>query len=217
MVDFKLARYAAGARIKALRGDRSTAAHRLDEGVRIAATLHLPRLRAAIENERVRLGLPLTAGLEPPSPVEYATRRRPVDGIDTVTAQLEEDTAIRLLVAQDSPESTRLACTWAQESVTMLDGSQRRRALLQAKRLLIICLAAAGGTTEAKELLAAVTAQCADLDMIRYLLDSPAHLRTLATDLHDDLFAGRYLPEWAPVPMPVLTDMMTDTAPVDTI
>ncbi|MGW4332034.1 protein kinase domain-containing protein [Rhodococcus koreensis] len=217
LVDYKLARYAAGARIKVLRGDRSTAAHRLDEGARIAVDLGLPRLRARMENERVRMGLPATAGLEPPVPVEYAARRRPVEGIDAVTAQLEEDTAIRLLAAQGSPESIRLACTWAQEWVTMLDGSQRRRALLQAKRLLIICLAAAGRTTEAKGLLAAVTAQCAELGMTRYLLDSPVHIHTLLTDLRDDLLAGQYLPEWAPVPMPVITDMMTDTAPVDTV
>ncbi|MGW5153592.1 hypothetical protein, partial [Rhodococcus koreensis] len=67
--------------------------------------LGLPRLRARMENERVRMGLPATAGLEPPAPAEYAARRRPVEGIDAVTAQLEEDTAIRLLAAQGSPES----------------------------------------------------------------------------------------------------------------
>ncbi|QSE85746.1 serine/threonine-protein kinase [Rhodococcus koreensis] len=215
MVDFKLARYAAGARIKALRGDRTTAAHRLDEGARAAASLHLPRLRARIENERIRLGLPPTAGLEPPPLAEYTTRRRPVDGVDAITAQLEEDTAIRLLAAADSPASTRIACTWAQEWVTMLDGSRRRRALLQAKRLLIVALAAAERTTEAKGLLAAVTTQCAELGMTRYLLDSPIRVRELVADLRDDSLAGRCLPEWAPVPTSFLTDMLATNTTVD--
>lgn len=216
LVDFKLARYAAGARIKMLRGDRSTAAQRLDEGARTAATLGLPRLRARIENERVRLGLPPTAGLEPPSRAEYATRRRPVEGIDAITAQLEEDTAIRLLIADDSPETTRLACTWAQEWVNMLEGSGRRRALLQAKRLLVVCLAAAGRTDEAKKLLASIAAQCAELGMTHYLLDSPLYVRELVVDLRDDQLAGRCPPDWAPVPTSFLTDVLTaDTATVD--
>ncbi|TQC46665.1 hypothetical protein EEB14_24990 [Rhodococcus sp. WS4] len=209
LVDFKLARYAAGARIKALRGDRSTAALRLDEGARAAATLGLPRLRARIENERVRLGLPPTAGLEPPSRVEYATRRRPVDGVDAIIAQVEEDTAIRLLVAEGSPEPTRLACTWAQEWVNMLEGSGRRRALLQAKRLLVVCLAVAGRTEEAKGLLASVTAQCAELGMTRYLLDSPLYVRELVVELRDDRLAGRCPRDWAPAPASFLTEVLT--------
>ncbi|NGP09549.1 protein kinase, partial [Rhodococcus sp. 14C212] len=65
-VEFKAARYAVGARIKALRGDRAAAAQRLDAGARAAHTLTLPRLRARIEDERVRLGLPPTAGIPPP-------------------------------------------------------------------------------------------------------------------------------------------------------
>ncbi|MGW5153549.1 protein kinase domain-containing protein [Rhodococcus koreensis] len=216
LVDFKLARYAAGARIKALRGDRSTAARRLDEGARAAVDLGLPRLRARIENERVRMGLPPTAGLAPPSRVEYPTRRRPVDGVDAVTAQLDEDTAIRLLIADDSPETIRLACTWAQEWVTMLEDSGRRRALLQAKRLLVVCLAAAGRTEEAKRVLASIAAQCAELGMTRYLLDGPLYVRELVVNLRDDQLAGRCPPDWAPVPTSFLTEVLTaDTATVD--
>ena len=122
---------------------------------------------------------------------------------------LAQETAIRLLAAADSPEPTRIACTWAQEWVNMLDGSGRRRALLQAKRLLIVALAAAERTTEAKGLLAAVTTQCAELGMTRYLLDSPIRVRELVADLRDDSLAGRCPPEWAPVPTSFLTDMLT--------
>ncbi|MFD9670223.1 hypothetical protein ACFWAY_53455 [Rhodococcus sp. NPDC059968] len=162
------------------------------------------------------MGLPPTVGLEPPSRAEYATRRRPVEGVDAITAQLEEDTAIRLLIAEDSPEPTRLACTWAQEWVNMLEDSGRRRALLQAKRLFVVCLTAAGRTDEAKGLLASIAAQCAELGMTRYLLDSPPSVRELVVDLRDDQLAGRCPPDWAPVPTSFLTDVLTaDTATVD--
>ena len=55
-VDFKIARYVTGARVKALQGDRDTAIHRLNEGAQIAQTLSLRRLAALAENERIRLG-----------------------------------------------------------------------------------------------------------------------------------------------------------------
>jgi ATP/maltotriose-dependent transcriptional regulator MalT len=55
VVEFMIARYVTGARIKAVRGDRAAAAARLDEGARVAATIGLPRLRAHIDNERMRL------------------------------------------------------------------------------------------------------------------------------------------------------------------
>ena len=76
-VDFELARYVVGARIKALRGDRAEAARRLTEGARIAENLSLRRLRAAAENERIGLGLPADLDLEAVPPVEYSARRRP--------------------------------------------------------------------------------------------------------------------------------------------
>ncbi len=61
-------------------------------------TLSLPRLRANVENERIRLGLPLSSDIPVSPPAEYSSRRRPVDGIEALTAQIEEATAIRLLL-----------------------------------------------------------------------------------------------------------------------
>ena len=51
-VDFKIARYVIAARIKALQGDRHAAGQRLDEAIRVARALSLPRLRAMAEHER---------------------------------------------------------------------------------------------------------------------------------------------------------------------
>ncbi|MGW3482988.1 protein kinase domain-containing protein [Rhodococcus indonesiensis] len=199
-VEFKAARYAIGARIKALRGDRSAAAQRLDAGARAAHTLALPRLRARIEDERVRLGLPPTVGIPPPPPIPHPQRRRPVHGIEAITAQLDETVAIWALLADGTPASRELACTWAQEWVDMLDDADRPRALLQARRLLVNTLAAAGRTDEAKKLLATITAQCATLGIVRYLLDGGSYLTALLEDLRADRESGRWRDDWPAVP-----------------
>ncbi|MBS9372296.1 serine/threonine-protein kinase [Rhodococcus sp. B50] len=201
-VDFKAARYAVGARIKALRGDRAAAAQCLDAGARAAHALSLPRLRARIEDERVRLGLPSTAGLPPFPPIVHQQRRRPVHGIDAITAQLDETVAIWALLDNGTPTSTELACAWAQEWVDMLADADRPRALLQARRLLVNALAAAGRIDEAKKVLATITAQCAALGIVRYLLDGGSHLMGLLQELHVDRVAGRWRDEWPTVPDP---------------
>ncbi|WP_420752681.1 protein kinase domain-containing protein [Rhodococcus sp. O3] len=199
-VEFKAARYAIGARVKALRGDRAAAAQRLESGARAAQALTLPRLRARIEDERVRLGLPPAAGVPPPPPITHAQRRRPVHGVDALTAQLDESVAIRALLDEGTSAATELACIWAQEWVDMLADAGRPRALLQARRLLVDILAAAGRTGEAKGLLATITAQCATLGIVRYLLDGGPHLRALLEDLRADHEAGRWHDDWPAVP-----------------
>ncbi|PND53124.1 MULTISPECIES: serine/threonine-protein kinase [Rhodococcus] len=211
-VDFKVARYAIGARIKAVRGDRAAAAQRLDAGARAAHTLTLPRLRARIEEERVRLRLPPTAGIPPRPPIAYPERRRPVHGVDAITAQLDETVAIWALLDDDTPASTELACTWAQEWVDILADAGRPRALLQARRLLVDTLAAADRADEAKELLATITAQCATLGIVRYLLDGGPHLVALLADLRADWEAGRWRDEWPAVP-DRFWDAVTPTEP----
>ena len=212
-VDFKIARYVVGARIKALRGDRDAAARRLNEGLRIAGAMSLPRLRAAAENERVRLGLPAPPDAGALPPVCYAARRRPVDGIEEITAQLEEDTAIRLLLVEDtSHERTELACTWAREWVDRMEARRRPRALLQARTLLVACLSAAGRMDEAKAMLASIAAQCAALGTIRYLADGGPYVVSLLAALRDDQLTDRWQPEWPPVPAPFLTDLVAADA-----
>ena len=55
-VDYLAARYVGSAKVKAAQGDLSAAAERLDAGMKTAENLQLPRLAAAINNERIRLG-----------------------------------------------------------------------------------------------------------------------------------------------------------------
>ncbi|MCX4097019.1 serine/threonine-protein kinase [Nocardia sp. alder85J] len=208
IVDFKLARYVVGARIKALRGDRAAAIARLTEGARVAHTMQLPRLRAEVENERVRLGLPPHPEFGALPVVGYAHRRAPADPVDEFTVLYEEFTAIRLLL----PEDPQTACRWARDWVDRLEAVDRPREVLKARRLLIGCLAAAGRGDEAKALAARVAAQCAVFGSVRYLLDGGPHVVATLAALRADQRAGRWLPEWPHVPEDFLTALMT--APV---
>lgn len=178
-VDFMIARYATGARIKAVHGDLAAAARCLDEGARVAESLALRRLRAAVEHERARLKLPEAAGLVAPPRADHAARRHPADGIDEVTLQLEEATAIRLLLNTTQPDQLDLAVTWAREWVTELDGRGRHRALLQAKRLLATCYAVSGRENEALQILSEIASVCAEHQMVRFLLDEGEPVVTL--------------------------------------
>ncbi|WP_018602610.1 serine/threonine-protein kinase [Mycobacterium sp. 155] len=207
-VDFMIARYTTGARIKALRGDLVAAAQYLNEGAQVAESLSVRRLRAAVEHERVRLHLPAAAGLAASPRIDHAARRDPVDGIDEVTLQLEEATAIRLLLNETQPERLDLAITWAREWVDKLEGRGRDRALLQAKRLLVTCLAVAGQDTEALQLLSATAAVCAEHRMVRFLLDEGPPVRALLATLRRELQANRWKPDWAPVPSSFLDDSL---------
>jgi ATP/maltotriose-dependent transcriptional regulator MalT len=207
-VDFMIARYTTGARIKALRGDLTAAAQYLSEGAQVADSLGLRRLHAAVEHERVRLQLPTAARPAASPRVDHAARRDPADGIDEVTLQLEEATAIRLLLNESQPEQLDLAITWAREWVEKLEGRGRARALLKAQRLLVTCLAVAGRDAEALQLLSATAAVCAEHRMVRFLLDEGAPVRALLATLRREAQANRWQPDWTPVPRSFLDESL---------
>ena len=121
VVEFMIARFVTGARIKAVRGDRGAARSRLDQGARVAATLGLPRLRAHVDNERIRLDLAVTAS---PSGLEH-TAALPDGGLGEITAQLRDETEIRRLLSVQ-PD---LACERAQSWVHKLGNQRRQRAI----------------------------------------------------------------------------------------
>jgi ATP/maltotriose-dependent transcriptional regulator MalT len=199
-VDFKIARYVSGARVKALVGDQDTAIRRLHEGAEIAETWSLTRLRVLVENERIRLGLPAHPKIGALPVVSYDARRRPVDEIDEITVQHEEASTIRTLLAQQDPAQADLACRWAQEWVDQLAQRQRPQALLRARRLLVACLAAAGRADEAKAVLATIASQCAQIGSFRYLPDGGPYVAATLTALHQDQQNGLWRPEWPEVP-----------------
>jgi serine/threonine-protein kinase PknK len=199
-VDFKIARYVIAARIKALQGDLHAAGRRLDEAIRVARALSLHRLRAMAEHERTRLGLPPRPDSDACPSTSYELRRQPVDAIDEITAQFEEASAIRMLIAADDPEKRELACRWAQDWVDRTTSPNRPQALLRARRLLGASLSAGGRVDEAKATIATVAAQCAQLGMLRYLVDGGPYVAATLSELQADQRSARWRPEWPDVP-----------------
>jgi serine/threonine-protein kinase PknK len=151
------------------------------------------------EHERTRLGLPPHPDSDTWPPASYESRRTAVDAIDEITVQFEEASAIRLLMAADDPEKKALACRWAQEWVDRTSSPNRPLALLRARRLLGAALAAAGRIDEAKATVAAVAAQCAQLGMLRYLVDGGPYVAAMLSELQADQQSGWWRPEWPEV------------------
>ncbi|OBF94313.1 hypothetical protein A5790_10560 [Mycobacterium sp. 852002-51152_SCH6134967] len=159
-----------GARVKAAQGDQLAAADRLAAGAQAATPLRLPRLTARINNERIRLSIELPsavcAGLRSPRTISVD------DGIATLTAELDEDSAVRLLAASDSEGEREQACCRAAGLAAGIDGERRPLAALQAHLLLVETLAAAGRSVDASDEQARVSARCAEVGLPRLLIDA---------------------------------------------
>ncbi|WP_327113194.1 protein kinase [Nocardia sp. NBC_01730] len=202
-VESLMATFATAARIKALRGDLDAAEQRLDEGARTAKTLALPRLAARITNEQVRLGLTTaTSAGEIPA--------RSENGIEILTAELNEDSAIRTLLRDRTPTQIATACARATRLRNSIDAARRPRAALHAQLLLASCLAAAEQTDEAKNALVPVVAICADTDLIRPLRDEGPWITSLLRALEHDLREGRWHDSWPRIPHAFLTLVLDD-------
>ena len=169
-VDYLAARYVTGARIKAAHGDLGSAADRLAAGMTAAEQLRLPRLAAGINNERIRLGIEIAPSV---AARVRSPRTIPVDdGIATMTAELDEDSGIRLLSAGDSADDRDQACRRAADLAGGIDGERRPLAALEAQLLLVEALMAADRTADARNRLAPVSAKCARLGLSRLLIDA---------------------------------------------
>lgn len=195
VVDFMLASYGTGARIKILRGDMPAAVRRLDEGADTARKLSLPRLAARIDNERIRCGV--EPGVEFRTRTEQSTPEHQPAAIGTRTTEIDEDSQIRLLLAAHAYDH---ACARVEAVVRVLDTVRRPRALLEARMLLVRCLAAAGRVADAKQVLIPVAADCAEYGLPRLVADGGEPVTGLLTDIADDQRHGRWQPEWPSIP-----------------
>jgi serine/threonine-protein kinase PknK len=164
------ARYVIGARIKAAQGDHNAAVDRLAAGAKAADLLGLPRLAARINNERIRLGIDLPQAVA--AGLRSARSILGDNGIATLTAELDEDSAVRLLIVSNSAEDREQACRRAAELAAGIDGERRAFAALQAKLLLVETLTTAGRATDVRDELASVAAKCAELGLSRLLVDA---------------------------------------------
>ncbi|TQC47308.1 protein kinase [Rhodococcus sp. WS4] len=219
IVDFMLATYGTGSRIKALRGDLGAAYRLLDEGAEIADMLTLPRLAARIRNERIRLALADPSVLdEHPRwvqtvPRDSADPAARTSGIDLITQELHEDSDIRLLLHAASPtdqKASATACRRSQAMVERISRQSRPKALLRARLLHCACLFAAGRTSEAKECVIPALALCADRELPRVVLDAGPAVAEVVASLETDLQLGRWQREWERVPSSFLTRLVND-------
>jgi ATP/maltotriose-dependent transcriptional regulator MalT len=170
-VDYMIARYVTGARIKATQGDRSAAVDRLADGMKAAEQLRLPRLAAAITNERIRLGIEI----EPTVAARLRAARtipHDDDGIAVITAELDENSGIRLLSASDSTDDHEQACRRAADLLAGIDDERRPLAALTAQLLLVETLMTTGRTDDANVMLPHVAARCEERGLSRLLVDA---------------------------------------------
>jgi ATP/maltotriose-dependent transcriptional regulator MalT len=183
LVDFMLATFGTGARLKFTRGDTESAGRRLADGLDIARTLQLPRLEAGLLHESVRLAA--MSG----EPIDESLARRitsagpqPLDAIDDVTAEFMEDSQIRLLLIDGTRPALEIACQRAHSRIEHVDQDKRPRAHLKATIQLALCLATAGDTDEAQRVLAPALRTCAALELRQLLIDEGPQMLHLARE-----------------------------------
>jgi ATP/maltotriose-dependent transcriptional regulator MalT len=183
LVDFMVAGFGTGARLKFARGDKAAADLRLAEGSEIAKALQLPRLEAALVYEQVRLAA--MSGQDIDASLAQRVRSQgaqALDGIGNVTAEFREDSQIRLLLVDGESSALADACSRARVRHDYIDQRKRPRAHLRASLQLAYCLAVAGNSAEASRVLAPVLRICAALGLSRLLLDEGPMMVRLAKD-----------------------------------
>jgi ATP/maltotriose-dependent transcriptional regulator MalT len=181
IVDFMLAAFGTGARLKFARGDKAAAGRRVTEGLEIARQLQLARLEARLLCESVRIATLSTEEIDGSLAQRImAQGAQKLDGTDI--AELKEDSQIRLLLLDRKPSALSEACERARARLDHVDQNKRPRAHLQATLQLSLCLAVAGSLDEAQRVLAPALRTCAALGLSRLLIDEGPQMIRLATD-----------------------------------
>ena len=168
-VDYLAARYVIGARLRAAHGDRDSAVERLSAGMRVAEQLGLQRLAAAVNNERIRLGIEIA-----PAVADRLRAERTIpcdDGTARMAAELDEDSGIRLLCAGDSDDDHQRACLRARDLLARTDSEHRPLAALSARLLLAETLTATGSRQDAADAASRAAAECAAVGLSRLPVD----------------------------------------------
>jgi len=183
LVDIMSATFGTGARLKFTRGDTASARRRLAEGLDIARTLQLPRLEARLLNETVRFAAISAEPIDESVALRVTSAgSQPLDGIGDVTAELTEDSQIRLLLIDGTPSALAAACERARARLEHVDQGKRPRAHLHAAVQLALCLAAAGNADQAQHVLAPALRTCAALGLSQLVIDEGPRMIRLAQE-----------------------------------
>ena len=146
-------------------------------------SLQLPRLEARLLNETVRLAAILGKPIDESAALHITSAgSQPLDGIGDVTAELTEDSQIRLLLIDATPSALAAACQRARARLEHVDQRKRPRAHLKATIQLALCLAAAGDADEAQRVLAPALRTCAALELRQLLIDEGPRMVRLAKE-----------------------------------
>src|SRR5262245_14766721 len=178
IVDFMLAAFGTGARLKLARGDAAAAHRRVDEGLEIARQLQLPRLEARLLYEAVRLAA--MSG----EPIDDSVAQRIVSAAPQQLG-LVEDAQTRLLLIDGTGSSLEAACRRARTRLEHVDKSKRPRAHLHVTLQLALCLGVARKIDEAQRVFAPALRTCAALGLSRLLLDEGPQMLHLVKDVAD--------------------------------
>jgi serine/threonine-protein kinase/serine/threonine-protein kinase PknK len=183
IVDFMLAAFGTGARLKLSHGDAAAARRRLAEGLDIARELRLPRLEARLLYESVRIAALLD------EPIDERLVRRIMIGSDRRadanaddTAETMEDAQIRLLLADGRTSALTSASERARARLDRVDSVRRPRAHLRASIQCALCLSLAGMRDDAMSVLSPALKTCAALGLSQLLIDEGAEMVRLAHD-----------------------------------
>jgi ATP/maltotriose-dependent transcriptional regulator MalT len=183
LVDFMLAAFGTGARLKFARGDKSAADRRLADGLEIARELQLPRLEAGLVYEQVRMAAMSSQEIDVGLAQRVASHGvQTLGGIGDVTSEFREDSQIRLLLVDGESSALTAACNRARARCDHIDQRKRPRAHLRATLQLAVCLAAAGDSDDGSRVLAPALRICAALGLSRLLIDEGPLMLRLAKD-----------------------------------
>ena len=142
---------------------------RLSAGMKVAEQPGLQRLAAGLNNERIRLGIESAAA------VNRLRAERTIphdDGTARMTAELDEDSGIRLLCGSDSDEDHERARRRARDLLAGTDGQRRPLAALTARLLLAETLTATARPQDAAVVSADAATQCAAVGLSRLPVDA---------------------------------------------
>ncbi|MFC9907892.1 protein kinase [Rhodococcus sp. NPDC127593] len=192
-VDFLVATYAVGAQLKYRLGRPDEAKERLQEGARLAVMLNLPRLEAHIINIRIRTGLGPAHFPHPDSP---QVNRAEAGAFNRVTAEITEDSRIRLLLAAGTVRSAKQAGSRARKLVESIDTPRRPRVSLQTRLLLTECRAALRPNHEVELMLYPLLERCARSGLLLPILDAGPAVCALVQHIRDTHELPTTMPEF---------------------
>jgi serine/threonine-protein kinase PknK len=188
LVDFMIATYAIGGRLKALRREFGAAASRFDVGLNAAERFRLPRLAARIRNEQIRLGMSARI------PTVDETAFGELAGTALKTAESDLASFIRHELRLGGDEMVLRAVERARSLVAKTAEHHRPRAQLGAGLLLVAALEAAGLHEEACATLRPLLQTGSDCGLSRVFVDEGPLLLSAVSRLRKDAEQGQIAP-----------------------